>query len=156
MAPPQTPITVGTEPSRIDKASGLLGMEVRNQAAERLGRIRDIVFDFKANTVAYCVLSVDEGLFSKQKLVAVPLRAFQASPAGTYLTLHVDKQKLAQAEGIDPNHWPSIANPAWGAEPFWQENRSEDRPPGTATNPLIPKGPEKPEPQPNPTQPHPY
>lgn len=157
----QTPITVGTEPTRIDKASGLLGMEVRNQAAERLGKIRDIVFDFKANTVAYCVLGVDEGLFSKEKLLAVPLGAFQASPAGTYLTLHVDKQKLAQAEGIDPDHWPSISNPAWGAEPFWQGKRSENPLPGATTKPMMPKGPEKPgsqkpESQPKPTQPHPY
>lgn len=157
----QKPITVGTEPTRIDKASGLLGMEVRNQAAERLGKIRDIVFDIKANTVAYCVLGVDEGLFSKEKLLAVPLGAFQTSPAGTYLTLHVDKQKLAQAEGIDPDHWPSISNPAWGAEPFWQEQRSENPLPGATTKPMMPKEPEKPgsqkpESQPKPTQPHPY
>ena len=157
----QTPAAIGTEPTRIDKASGLLGMEVRNQAAERLGKIRDIVLDINANTVAYCVLGVDEGLFSKEKLLAVPLRAFEASPAGTYLTLNVDKQKLAQAEGIEPGHWPSVSNPAWGAEPFWQDKGSENPLPGATTKPMMPKEPEKPgsqkpESQPKPTQPHPY
>lgn len=142
--PQKMPSSLGSEPSKVDKASGLLGIEVRNQAAERLGKIRDIVFDLKTGQVAYCVLSVDEGLFSKAKLLAVPLRALQSSPAAMYLTLRADKQRLAQAEGLDPEHWPSITNPAWGAEPFWQENSPTQQPTDESKS-LMPKAPDKPE-----------
>jgi sporulation protein YlmC with PRC-barrel domain len=107
------------QPTKANKASELVCMKVQNQAGEELGHIRDIVFDLNSERVVYCVLGTAEGILSPEKLHAVPLRAFQASEDGSYLTLNADKEKLAQAEGFDRNNWPSMTTPAWGAEPFW-------------------------------------
>src|ERR1035441_2313923 len=44
-------------PTRVNKASGILGMDVRNQNDEHLGHIKDIVIDWKTEQVSYAVLS---------------------------------------------------------------------------------------------------
>lgn len=109
------------EPLKANRASGLIGMQVKNQEGEQLGKIKDIVFDLTGDRVSYLVLANREGLLGAEKFHAVPMRAFLASPDGTYLILHADKEKLARAEGFDHNNWPSVTSPSWGAEPFWQE-----------------------------------
>jgi len=116
-----TSATSGDQVTKINKASQLVGMTVKNQQGEKLGKIDDVVIDLSGEKVAYCVLSVSQGAFSADKLHAVPLRAFQPSADGTHITLNADKEKLAQAPGFDKENWPSPSNPSWGAQPFWQE-----------------------------------
>lgn len=120
------------KPTNANKASSLIGMEVRGPDGKPLGKIHDIVFDLKTERVSYGVLNSGGGLFASDKLHAVPLRAFQISLDGTYLTLQADRTRLEQARGFDPNNWPSLINPAWGAEPFWQPAPKESQP---ATDP---------------------
>jgi sporulation protein YlmC with PRC-barrel domain len=120
--------TVATEGSlaKYNRASGIIGMNVRNQNDEHLGRIRDVVFDPKTERVAYVVMSEsDTGtLGMNEKLLAVPLAAFTPSADNKYLVLRADKAKMQAAAGIDRNNWPSATNPSWGAEPFWQSDRN--------------------------------
>jgi sporulation protein YlmC with PRC-barrel domain len=126
-------------------------MEIKNQAGEPLGKIRDVVIDLKTERAAYCVLAVSEGMFAKEKLLAVPLQAFQVDAAGTSLTLNTDKDKLARAEGFDRNNWPSPENPVWAAEPFWKSTPSPTKsdgdmikqPPAMPDQPKTPDDPEK-------------
>ena len=110
-------------------------MEVRGTDDKALGRIHDIVFDLKSGRVAYCILNTGGGgLFAADKLHAVPLPAFQASLDGMYLTLNVDRANLKRAPGLSADNWPSVVNPAWGAEPFWKQNLT----PGTYSTSLPP------------------
>ena len=111
----------GTAPTTFNKASGILGMNVRNQHDEQLGYIKDIVFDLKSERVAYAVLNTDCFTEEPEKLHAVPLSALSPSSDGKYLSLRTDRDKFAAAEGIDPDNWPGIGTSAWGAEPFWQK-----------------------------------
>lgn len=120
------------KPTQANKATSLIGMEVRGPDGKPLGKIHDIVLDLRTERVSYGVLNSGGGLFAGDKLHAVPLRAFQISLDGTYLTLQADRTKLQQARGFDPNNWPSLINPVWGAEPFWQPAPKESRP---ATDP---------------------
>ena len=122
-------------PAKSNKATGLIGMEVRGTDDKALGRIHDIVFDLKSGRVAYCILNTGGGgLFAADKLHAVPLPAFQASLDGMYLTLNVDRANLKRAPGLSADNWPSVVNPAWGAEPFWQLSLT----PGTYSTSLPP------------------
>ncbi len=105
-------------PKKINKASGLIGMEVQNPQKEKLGDVKDVVIDFNTGKISYVVLSHGGVLGIGEKLVAVPLNAFRPGPEGDNLILNADKQKLEQAKGFDRDHWPSVSNPAWGAE--WQ------------------------------------
>lgn len=129
------------KPTNANKASSLIGMEVRGPDGKALGKIHDVVFDLKTERVSYAVLNSGGGLFAGDKLHAVPLRAFQVSLDGTYLTLQADRAKLEQARGFAPDNWPSLINPAWGAEPFWQTTPRAEHP----TTKPAPDSPSKPE-----------
>jgi sporulation protein YlmC with PRC-barrel domain len=131
--------------SEINKASELIGMEVKNQQGEKLGEIKDIVIDFQQDRVGYVVLSTDTGTFSAEKLHAVPLRAFQQGSDGKTVTLNATKSSLANSEGFSKESWPSPSNPSWGAQPFWRESGSDYRNLQTnspyqrsTTNPITP------------------
>jgi sporulation protein YlmC with PRC-barrel domain len=124
-------------PAKVNKATGLIGMDVRNQSDEKLGSIKDLVVDLQSGKVAYAVL--DGGGVLKDKLFAVPLNAFMASADQKHLILNADKTKMEAARGFDKDSWPSATNPSWGAETFWQPR------PGTTT----PTTPESTPPNPN-------
>jgi sporulation protein YlmC with PRC-barrel domain len=113
-------------PAKFNRASGIIGMDVRNQADKRLGRIKDVVFDLNTERVSYAVISTrPKGVFSlSERLLAVPVNVLKASADGQHLILNAEKSQVATAMGFDRNHWPSVNNPSWGAEPFWQEKTS--------------------------------
>ena len=115
-------------PARANKASGLLGMEVRNPNGERLGHIKELVIDWKSEQVSYAVISTASKALASmgEKLLAVPLTALTPSADHRHLVLNAEKSKMEAAKGFDRDHWPSVSNPSWGAEPFWQ--READRP----------------------------
>jgi len=86
-------------PSRFDKASGLLGMEVRNQNNELVGHIKDLVIDWHTDQVAYAVIRTAP----KATLLTVPLAALAISPDHQHLVLSAEKSKLQAATGSDRN-----------------------------------------------------
>jgi sporulation protein YlmC with PRC-barrel domain len=131
-ASPDQPGQYGTtmnesSPAKYNRASGIVGMAVHNQNDEQLGRIRDVVFDLKSERVAYVVMAASGTgtLGMNEKLLAVPLAAFTSSPDNKYLILRADKAKVEAAAGIDRENWPSATNPSWGAEPFWQTDKTQ-------------------------------
>jgi sporulation protein YlmC with PRC-barrel domain len=117
----QTRTSEGT-PMKYNKASGLIGMAVKNQNGEHLGHITDVVFDLKSDRVSYVVLTTTSKatLGIDDKLLAVPLSAFTTSPDEKHLILNADKSKLKSAMGFNGNNWPDVGNPSWGSQPFWQ------------------------------------
>jgi sporulation protein YlmC with PRC-barrel domain len=113
-------------PTKCDKASGILGMAVRNQSNEHLGHIKDLVIDWKTEQVSYAVISTGSKMLLdiKEKLLAVPLTALTVSADQKHLVLNSDKSKVEAAMGFDRDNWPSVSNPSWGAEPVWQKETS--------------------------------
>ena len=111
-------------PAKFNKASALIGMDVRNQSGEQLGHIKDIVIDLRNEKVSYAVMSTAPKalLGINEKLLAVPLNAFTVSSDEKHLVLNADKAKVEAAAGFDKNNWPAVNNPSWGAEPFWQKS----------------------------------
>ena len=108
------------------KASGIIGMNVRNEKDERLGEIKDLVFDLQSERVAYVVMGT--GTILQGKLLAVPLSAFTPSADRKHLILHADKAKVEAAAGFDRDNWPDPSNPTWAAEPFWENQSKSDTP----------------------------
>jgi sporulation protein YlmC with PRC-barrel domain len=139
----QTPTTTDpSQPLKMNKCSQIMGAAVENPQGDKLGKIEEVVVDFDNGRVAYCVMSVEHGLFATPKYLALPLAALQPSADGSRLILHADKDKVAQAKGFDRDNWPSVINPAWGAQPFWQTapkatiitppDENENKPSGTS------------------------
>jgi sporulation protein YlmC with PRC-barrel domain len=118
-------------PAKYDRATGIVGMDVRNQNNENLGHVRDVVFDLDSERVSYAVITTHSGFLRHEKLLAVPLSALNISPNGKHLIMNADRAKMQAAAGLEGNDWPSVISPSWGAEPFWQtnpENRNQTTP----------------------------
>ena len=121
-------------PTRFNKASKLIGMEVQNEQGENLGDIKDIVINLDRGTVSYAVLSSGGVLGVGEKLLAVPLTAFTRSADQKHLVLQTSKDNISKAESIG-NNWPSVQNPSFGAMPFWQQKPGERNATPPATTP---------------------
>jgi sporulation protein YlmC with PRC-barrel domain len=101
------------QPARFNKATGIIGMQVVNPKSQRLGEIKDVVFDLKTERVAYVVLATDS---TPQKLLAVPMSALTPTGDSAHLVLKADEAKIASAKGISEGNWPAPVSPVWGAQ----------------------------------------
>jgi len=111
--------------TKANKASGLIGMDVRNPQNEKLGDIKDIVLDLHSGKVAYTVLSVGGFLGIGDKYIAVPPSEFTVAPDGRNLILNADKAKIQSAPGFAKNDWPDINNPSWHTHSlYWTPDRT--------------------------------
>ncbi len=119
---PAEKIEAPDAPTRLNKCSQLIGTTVQNMQGQKLGKIEDVVINLDDGKVSYCVLKADRGILESSKSIAVPLSAMHPSADRSYLTLDVDKDKLSNAQGFDRDNWPSVTNPTWGAQPFWQSS----------------------------------
>jgi len=127
-------------PLRTQRASELIGMEVRNQQNEDLGKIEDLAIDPDAGRVIYGVLSFGGFLGMGDKFFAIPWSSLkQVAAAEDYVTLDLDKDRLKNASGFDKKNWPNMADQRWATEvhtfyetlPYWVEpskNRDGNRP----------------------------
>lgn len=106
--------------SKVNKASSLIGMDVRNPQNERLGEIKDFVLDLHSGKIAYAVLSVGGFLGIGDKYVAVPPSAFSAAPDQDKLVLNADKARIQNAPSFAKTSWPDLNSAAWRTESaYW-------------------------------------
>jgi sporulation protein YlmC with PRC-barrel domain len=99
-----------------NKASNLVGMNVRNLANENLGRIHDMVVDLETGRIAYVILSVGGFLGIGDREIAVPLKAFQVSTNRDHLILNADRERIRNAPGLAREAWPPINSPLVSAD----------------------------------------
>ncbi|HMN96237.1 MAG TPA: PRC-barrel domain-containing protein [Phycisphaerales bacterium] len=102
----------GRTPSRIVRATEVLGADVRNNADENLGSVEDLAIATHSGELRYVVLSFGGFLGFNDKLFAVPPAAFAPGRDGTWV-LPVSKDRLKDAPGFDKKAWPDMANPAF-------------------------------------------
>lgn len=113
---------------RSNKASGLLGMEVKNQQDEKLGEIKDLVLDLKSGKISYAVLAVGGFLGLGEKLLAVPVDAFQINQQDGTLLLNADKAKIEAAPGFAATNWPRVNDPNLETRTFWMNEEATGAP----------------------------
>ncbi|MHC1763265.1 MAG: PRC-barrel domain-containing protein [Verrucomicrobiia bacterium] len=92
----------------VNKASKLIGMNVRNLQNERLGEIEDLVVDFKSGKISYAVLAVGGFLGIGEKYVAIPPSAFSMGADRDSVVLNADKAKFENAPSFAKNDWPAL------------------------------------------------
>ncbi|HEY3861961.1 MAG TPA: PRC-barrel domain-containing protein [Verrucomicrobiae bacterium] len=127
------PSSASTQPQIVTKCSEMIGAKVENQRGQTLGHISDVVVSYDKSRVSYCVLDVKTRMFTKAKLLAVPMAAFHPSDDGSYLILNASRENLAKAEGFNPNDWPATGNAAWGAQP----ETTQQLPPSVVFAPAV-------------------
>jgi sporulation protein YlmC with PRC-barrel domain len=111
---------------RTDKASGIIGMEVRNRENQKLGEIKDFVLDVNSGRLSYAVLSVGGFLGIGEKLIALPSGSLKAAGDGEYLVLDADKSKIQAAPGFAATAWPAPNDPE--IHRFWGDIRATGSP----------------------------
>jgi sporulation protein YlmC with PRC-barrel domain len=97
-------------------ADTLIGDSVVNTQEENLGDIKEIMLDTRTGQVAYAVLSFGGFLGMGEKLFAVPWQALQLDTVNKRFVLNVDKQRLKNAPGFDPDAWPDMSDVSWADE----------------------------------------
>lgn len=94
-------------------ADTLIGDSVVNGQEEDLGDIKEIMLDMRTGQVAYAVLSFGGFLGMGEKLFAVPWQALQLDTVNKRFVLNLDKAKLKNAPGFDPDAWPDMSDVGW-------------------------------------------
>lgn len=115
-----------------DKASGILGMEVRNRENQKLGEIKDLVMDLNSGKISYSVLAVGGFLGIGEKLIALPPGALNLASEGGYLILNADKSKIQAAPGFAATAWPAPGDPE--VKRFWNDVRATGSPARSETS----------------------
>lgn len=108
-------------------AGTLIGDPVRNANGESLGRIKDFVIDTVSGRIEYAVLRVGGFFGLGNKLVAVPWKALDFNADDRFFMFNIDKARLENADGFEPNEWPDMNNEEWanrthvyfGVSPRW-------------------------------------
>src|SRR5262245_2020060 len=104
-------------PPRADKASQLLGREVRGSNDREIGRIDDLVLDLDCGRVLYVVVRVGGGFLGMgERRVAVPAGAFRQQ-AGPWRS-KVDKPQLAGAPRLTREQETQLENPSFVSNTF--------------------------------------
>jgi len=93
------------EIKEMNKASCLIGTNVRNQQGEKLGDIKDMVVNLESEKVAYAVLDY------RGKHIQVPLSAFSVPQDEKYLILDATREQLDSYDGFPAKDWPDVNNP---------------------------------------------
>jgi sporulation protein YlmC with PRC-barrel domain len=88
------------------RMSKLIGMRIHNPAGQRLGTIKDVIFDTNTGRVHYAVLSLGGAMGIKEKLFAVPLSKLRPDEKGKFV-LAVDKKQLETAPAFESGRWPN-------------------------------------------------
>ncbi|HYC48475.1 MAG TPA: PRC-barrel domain-containing protein [Burkholderiales bacterium] len=109
-------------------ASSFDGETVVNRQGETVGEIEEIMLDVRSGRIAYAVMAVGGFLGVGEKYFAVPWRAFTMDTDNKTFILDVDKTRLENAPGFDPDHWPSMADESWATQvhtyystrPYWE------------------------------------
>ena len=94
-------------------ADTLIGDSVVNGQEDDLGDIKEIMLDMRTGQVAYAVLSFGGFLGMGEKLFAVPWQALQLDTVNKRFVLNVDKDRLRNAPGFDPDAWPDMSDVGW-------------------------------------------
>lgn len=112
-------------------ASALAHDAVVDASGEPVGRVREIMLDVPRGRVAYVVLAFEDPAQDApvRKLFAVPWEALRLDEQRQRLVIDTQRERLRDAPGFDPAHWPSMAQPTWasalyefyGVEPYRED-----------------------------------
>ncbi|TFW36197.1 PRC-barrel domain-containing protein [Massilia horti] len=94
-------------------ADTLIGDSVVNGAEENLGQIKDLMLNMNTGQVAYAVLAFGGFLHMGEKLFAVPWPALHLDTVNKRFVLNVEKERLKNAPGFNPDNWPNMNDIAW-------------------------------------------
>jgi PRC-barrel domain len=88
-----------------------------------VGKISDIMLDVRNGRIAYAVLSEGGFLGMGANLHAIPWSALTLDTDAKCFVVDIAAQSLKDDPGFDKDHWPTMADPQWGAAMYSYYNR---------------------------------
>jgi len=136
--------TTNTAPGRTgllgptEKASKIIGMEIKNRQNEKLGSVEDLAVDLQSGRIVEAVLSIGGFVGLGDTLVAVPPGALHYDAANKVIHLDADKEKLKAAPKFETSKWEEYSRPDkvtevysyYGQQPYFSTT-AEQREPST-------------------------
>lgn len=125
-------------------SSKLVGLEVRNNNGDKLGKVEDLVINLADGKVAYVALSHGGVLGIGDKLFAIPFAElrFNRDPNNKemFFALNLSKEKLDAAPGFDKDKWPDFANQQWRdqVDQYYRQGSTDNRIDRSAAKPIVP------------------
>jgi hypothetical protein len=120
--------------AKVERASKVMGMSVRNPKNEKLGKIENILVDLPAGRIVAVVVSSGGFLGLGDELSAVPASAFAFSGDRDALQLDASKDTLRNAPHFKSGQWPDFSQPSYAAgvyrayqvDPYFNANETKD------------------------------
>jgi sporulation protein YlmC with PRC-barrel domain len=100
-------------PARLNdaaKASDLIGMTVKNNQNEKLGKVEDLAVDVESGRVVQVILSTGGFIGIGDTLTAVPPGALHHDVANKVLHLDADREKLKGAPKFEMSNWAEYSD----------------------------------------------
>jgi len=126
--------------NRVEKASDVIGTEVRNLREEKLGKVDDLGVSLESGRISLVVLSVGGLLGVGDTLVAIPPSALHLDTTKKVAHLDAEKEKLKAAPQVDLSKWDVCCDANrvsevyhyYGQEPYFSTSDSSRRAEPTA------------------------
>jgi len=131
----QTQVSV----ARDFRTADIIGLYVKNNKHEDLGKIDDLVIDMKNGEVRYAAIAYGGVAGIGSKLFAVPWQKLtfmfgEPNKANSrHFMFDISKEQLENAPGFESSHWPNVADQQWSAsvDKHYNVNRHTDAAPNT-------------------------
>ena len=95
------------------KASSLIGMAVRDQSDERLGKVNDLVVNLSSQAAPFAIIEYGGALGIGVTRVAVPLTELKWSSEPKQLTFAGTKEQFQSASVAPTGGWTAVAGEDW-------------------------------------------
>ena len=92
------------------KASDLIGMTVKNNQDEKLGKVEDLAVDVESGRIVQVILSTGGFIGIADTLTAVPPGAFHRDVTNKVLHLDADRAKLKSAPKFETSKWADYSD----------------------------------------------
>jgi sporulation protein YlmC with PRC-barrel domain len=97
----------GALSSSFDRASNLIGKQVKDPQGHTVGYVRDLVIS-EDGRVSYLVIAHGSVLGFGGTLTPIPWKTAEATVQRGYITVNVDREKLRNAPGFASGEWPNF------------------------------------------------
>jgi sporulation protein YlmC with PRC-barrel domain len=94
---------------RLARASELIDKDVELKNGDDVGEVEDLVVNLQDRQVKHVVIEFDRAWNMNDKLVALPISAFQQTRDGEDLVIDRSREQLQNAEAFDRNQWPDFS-----------------------------------------------
>jgi sporulation protein YlmC with PRC-barrel domain len=92
------------------RASQVMGLNVKNNAGETIGEVKDLILDMKAGEVLAVIISSGGFLGIADTLSAVPVSALQYDGSAKAFKTRLTKEQLGRAPQFKTDVWPDYGD----------------------------------------------